>query len=137
MNKNTLYFYQYYNELLEINIDYRKKHRLTPSQLFNNLLLKEMTTLKGRINALKKIFSLSYNVPIYINQDIIFFKVFGKNKIWVNGSNIADIKNKNNKGIIIFNCGIVLETTNHYRTIKKKYNMILEILNYKNDLYFP
>ena len=135
MNKNTLYFYQYDKELLEINIDYRKIHRLTSIQLFNNLLLKEMTTLKGRLEAIKLIFSFSYNVPIYINQDMVFFKVFGKDKIWVNGTNIAEIKNKNNKGIIIFKCGKLLETTKNYRTLKNIYNKVLDIINYKNGFF--
>ncbi|MCK9535973.1 MAG: competence protein ComK [Bacilli bacterium] len=135
MNKNTLYFYQYDNELLEINIDYRKIHHLTPTQLFNKLLLKEMTTLKGRLEAIKLIFSYSYNIPIYINQDMVFFKVFGKDKIWVNGSNVSEIKNRNDKGIIIFKCGKLLETTKTYRTLKNIYHKVLEVKNYKNDLF--
>ena len=94
-----------------------------------------MTTIKGRLEAIKLIFSYSYNIPIYINQDMVFFKVFGKDKIWVNGSNVSEIKNRNDKGIIIFKCGKLLETTKTYRTLKNIYHKVLEVKNYKNDLF--
>ncbi|HOA78186.1 MAG: hypothetical protein WBL47_07050 [Bacilli bacterium] len=136
MNKNTLYFYELETGILEINVDYQKTHRLTARQIFNNLLLRELTTLKGRLDALKELFSFSYNVPVYINSGMIFFKVFGKDKIWVNGANVLDIKNRGNQGIIIFKCGILLETGKNFRALKNAYNKILLITDYKNGLFF-
>ncbi|HHZ17867.1 MAG TPA: hypothetical protein GX390_01120 [Acholeplasmataceae bacterium] len=135
MNENTLYFYECEDGLLEINVDYQKTHPLTARQLFENLLLREMTTLKGRIDALRKLFSFAYNVPVYINPAMVFFKVSGKERLWVNGANVATIKNRTGKGIIIFKCGILLATDKNYRTLKNAYEKILMISVDKNDLF--
>lgn len=135
MNNNTLYFYQLEDKLLEINIHYRKTYKTSATKIFQKLLLNEMTTIKGRIDAIKQIFSYSYNVPIYINQKMIFFKIFGKDKIWVNGSNIESVKKRNEKAIIIFKNGYLLEIEKNYRTIKTMYDRIINILDYKNGLH--
>lgn len=137
MNKRTLYFIEGDKELLEINVDYEKKHTVSPRQLFRNLLLREITTLKGRLDAIKSIFSYSYNIPVYINDDMIFFKVYGEHKLWINGANVQDIKNKNNRAVIVFKCGRVFETTSNYRTAINAFRRAAQILDYKNGLLYP
>jgi len=136
MDKNTLYFYDLENEILEINMYYQKRYKTSSNKLFNKLCLKEFTTLKGRQDAIKKIFSYSYNLPIYINDDIIFIKMFGREKIWVNASNIDRLEKKENNTLIVFKDGQTLESIKNYRTLNNTYKKVIDIINYKNGLVY-
>lgn len=132
MDNNTLYLIELENKFIEKNIHFEKLHIISINQHFNDLCMQDLTTLQGRITAIKTIFSYNYNPPIYINNDLIFFKVKDKNTFWINGALIEDIKNKNNKCLIIFKGGFYLDLNKNYRTIMSNWLKIKEIINYKN-----
>ena len=76
--------------------------------LFNNytkeldrLCLLELSTLKARIKAIKEIIKCKYNIPIYVNEKMIFFKIKDVHNIWINYVNIKEIK-KYDQGFIVF-----------------------------------
>ena len=61
-------------EGIEVAFPYRKVVlEKGMNQFLNHLLLNELTTLSGRIEALKKKYALKYHVPIVVNQQVCFF----------------------------------------------------------------
>lgn len=132
MNENTLYFFDLNNELKETNINYQKIHKMSCDVFFQEMCYQDITTLKGRIDAIKKIFSFAYNIPIYLNNKMIFFKINDDRMIWINAINVIDIFKKENNTIIVFRNGHSLEVNKNYRNIRKSYLKAKEIIDYKN-----
>lgn len=133
MNKNTLYIQEIADILLIVNIDGIKKVQSRALREFESRCLEEFTTMKGRMDAIKAIFKLSYNIPIYINDKMIFIKICNQKRIWINGINVVEVI-KDNKGTkIIFKNGLDLKIDRGYRSINGLLNKVKEIINYKND----
>lgn len=133
MNKNTLYIQENNDILLIVNIDGIQKVKSRALYEFEKLCLQEYTTLKGRIDAIKEIFKLSYNIPIYINEQMIFIKICNKKRIWINGINVVEVIKDNKGSKIIFNNGLDLKIDRGYRSINGLLNKVNDIINYKND----
>ena len=83
-NRSTII--QYSNSIQEINV--------TLDNYLNSLCLKELTTFKGRLEAIKNNYHLIKNVPIYINSKIVLFttnNIKSFDNIYINSIYINDI----------------------------------------------
>ncbi|MFH5881993.1 competence protein ComK [Liberiplasma polymorphum] len=101
-------------------------------QFINTLLIKELTTFDGRIEALKKQCSLKYNVPIYINHKLCLFSLTPLRDTDVICLNVhaiqAIIEQEINKTMIIFNSNETLILNYNYRLVKKRYDRTIQII---------
>ena len=52
----------------------------SPLKYLNNLCLKELTTLNGRLEAIKINFNIVKNVPIYITDNLVIFSTHNRYK---------------------------------------------------------
>lgn len=69
----------------------------------NSLCINNLSTLEGRIKATKKLLNIKYNVPIYVNHEILLFKITNnEEKIWINYFNIKLIDYGKERVVIIF-----------------------------------
>lgn len=133
MNKDTLYLVEIENAVLEVNLHYQITHQKRVKKLFEECCLFELSTLKGRQEAIKILFDYKYNIPIYINQYMLFIKVRSRENLWINCPKICSIIKTKEGTDIIFPSGKILKTNANYRTLKTSYQKALNILNYKND----
>lgn len=70
------------------------KTKETIYNLLNNICLKQLTTLNGRVEAIKQVYKIFKFVPIYINDNLIFQPIYPNknwNQIYIN---ICNIKKK-------------------------------------------
>lgn len=98
----------------KINISFKK--------VINKLCLDNLSTLEGRMEAVKEKFAFKYNIPIYINNDIILMKVKLKHNYWINICSIKEIYKNSNKTDILFTEGIILSIDKKYELVKLIYN---------------
>lgn len=99
---------------------------------FNNLCLNELTTLTGRMNAIKLKYHIIKNVPIYINKQLVFFpsnNTKSIDNIYINSIYIKFIENMDSKCRIIFFNNQELIVDNSYNIIKNKYEKCIKIKN--------
>lgn len=98
----------------------------------NSLCIKNLSTLKGRIDATKKILNIKYNVPMYVSKDLILFKVNDKNStIWINYVSIKDFGYKDKVATFLFNDLEILKMEVNKDTLlkrMKKIEMLIEHL---------
>ena len=99
-------------------------------ELLNNYLLNDLTTLKGRLDAIKKVYHIYKHIPIYLEKNIIFIQTHNKkhlNNIYINTCNIIDMIKDNNKTKITFldMSDLIIDTP--YHLMKKYYQKSLKI----------
>lgn len=103
-------------------------------ELFDNYLLKQLTTLKGRLDAVSKVYHINKNIPVFLDNNLVFIQIFNKkqhNNIYINVYKIIDmIKDKENT-VIIFEDGSKLFVEKPLHIIKKYYNNSLKINLFK------
>lgn len=119
------------DEIVKINVD-GKEMDTTFKKHVNSLCIKSFSTLNGRVEAVRKLLKLKYNVPIYVNEKILLFKVVSCKTYWINYFNIKDIDIKNNISIIIFNNLEILELDVSKRVIVNRVRVCHKILDHKN-----
>ena len=139
MNKNILYLKineLVKNEVIEVKLDSRdfKYSEAVIKQGIDKYLncecLKEYSTLQGRIEAIKIKFGFKYNVPIYINKDIILLKVNTNEGIYyLNILSIVEFEAYDDEVVITFMNEHKLNLRTSYRTFKLNYNKALEIIS--------
>lgn len=98
----------------------------------NVLCLNELTTLEGRIKALKYKFNLIKNVPIYINPNLVLFSIkcaITIDNIYVNSIYIKSISKQDKKCQIVFYDNNELIVNSTYITLKNKYEKCIKIKN--------
>lgn len=96
----------------------------------NELCLEELSTFRGRVDAVKKVFLYKYNAPLFVNEKNIFLKVMASFNVWINIVEIDKIYKENEKVIITFLSGKVLKINTSYRTFMKNYKKIDELYKY-------
>ena len=103
-------------------------------ELFDNYLLNQLTTLKGRLDAIKKVYHINKNIPVFLDNNLVFIQTFNKKQhenIYINVHRIIDmIKDKENT-IIIFEDESKLLVEKPLHIIKKYYNNSLKINLFK------
>lgn len=99
-------------------------------ELLERVCLKDLTTLKGRIDAIKKVYHIHKYIPIYLTEDIILITVFNKKQIdniYINTCNIIDMVKDNNKTIIVFLDRSQLIINKSYRLVKRYFDQSFKI----------
>ena len=102
----------------------------TIEEYFDYLLLQQLTNLKGRIAATKKLYGYKKLVPIYINSSLVFFPINNLKEydnIYINARNIINIYEKGSKTVIEFMGTDKLYVNKSYNQIIKYYNRSLSI----------
>ena len=102
----------------------------TIDEYFDYLLLQQLTNLKGRIAATKKLYGYKKLVPIYINSSLVFFPINNLKEydnIYINARNIVNIYEKGSKTVIEFMGTDKLYVNKSYNQIIKYYNRSLSI----------
>lgn len=133
---NLLYIKENHYQIV-LYYDDGKIHKESDLQKYlHTLCLQEYTTLKGRIEAVKEVFGFKYNIPIYINEKVIFVKIPQEEyNLWINVYNIVSINkvDQYNTRIVFTNnfSLIVIMNKNRLVSIIKKGQMIKN----KNGLY--
>lgn len=77
----------------------------TINKIINQTCLKFLTTLDGRIEAIKQVYKISKFVPIYINEGLILqpiYSIKSWKQIYINICNISKISKVNDHVVITF-----------------------------------
>lgn len=106
---------------------------VTIETFLNGFCINALTTLQGRIVAIKQKYNIRKNVPIYISHQLFLFSTFNKrdlNNIYINAYNILTIKkDAENNAVIIFKNRSELLIGKKYEIIKSYYEKALIINN--------
>ncbi|HEY8395746.1 MAG TPA: competence protein ComK [Bacilli bacterium] len=122
-----LYFIETENGATQVSTDDTKKFGIPVTKIFEQLCLQELTTLKGRIDAVKKLFDYKYNVPVFVNSDLLFFKVRDEKIYWINFVQISSIIKTKIGTDFAFKDGTLLKTKANYRSSLNAYKKTLKI----------
>lgn len=98
--------------------------------LLEDVCLKDLTTFKGRIDAISKVYHIYKHIPIYLTKDIILITTSNKKQFdntYINICNIIDMVKDKNATIIIFLDGSHLMVNKPYHLMKKYYDQSLKI----------
>ena len=103
-------------------------------ELFDNYLLSQLTTLNGRLDATKKVYHINKNIPVFLDNNLVFIQIFNKKQhenIYINVYKIIDMIKDKEKTIIIFEdeSRVIIDKPLHI--IKKYYNNSLKINLFK------
>ena len=104
-NNEILYIKQGNRESIIYYLDDKNKKEGVLTNLLNKWCLEELTTYKGRMEAIREKFHLRKYVPIYINEELMLMPTTTKNDIdiiYINIVNILKIEKNDNKSKIIF-----------------------------------
>ena len=139
MDKTILYI-EKFNSQTKIHFidDYLEIVDISPLKYINSLCLKELTTLDGRIEAIKINFNIVKNVPIYITDNLILFKINNKNKldnIYINSVYIKHIIDLIDYIKIVFYDEQFVLVKNNYHIINNTYEKCLKIKKQINQFY--
>lgn len=113
----------YSNNLLEI-------YYCKVKTIFNKICLDDLTTIDGRIKAIKEIYGYKRNVPIYLNKDIVLFKVKDiqtNSTQYINSIYIKTITKEGNTCKINFMDDTFFFVCLPYEYVYKQYEKTLEI----------
>ena len=102
--------------------------------LFDNYLLNQLTTLKGRLDAIKKVYHINKNIPVFLDNNLVFIQTFNKKQhenIYINVHRIIDMIKDKESTIIIFEDDSKLTVDKPLHIIKKYYNNSLKINLFK------
>lgn len=135
INTDILYLRKFYHDTY---IKYKDCDEICVNDdvdvLFEKYLLNQLTTLKGRLDATKKVYRINKNIPVFLDNNLVFIQIFNKkqhNNIYVNVHNIIDmIKDKENT-IIIFEDETKLVIDKPLHIIKQYYKKSLKINLFK------
>lgn len=117
----TLYFEEREGGTVQVSAKGIKEYGFPVKKIFEELCLRELTTLEGRIDAVRKLYGYKYNVPVYVNEEMLFFKICGNKIHWLNFSQVASIIKTKHGTDFVFKDGTVLNTGANYRTSLRAY----------------
>lgn len=88
----------------------------TFKEYINELLIKDLTDIEGRLKAIKSKYGYKKLIPIYIRDDLCFIPLENTqyNKLYINIYSIVKILNNE----VIFIDGEVLKTKKNFKTLK-------------------
>lgn len=102
----------------------------------DNLCLQELTTLKGRVEAIKRKCHIRKNVPIYITSQVVLFPTSNKksvDNIYVNSVFVKNIDSNHNLTNITFYDDTILTIDKPSHIIKLYYEKCLKIKKLINE----
>ena len=77
----------------------------TINKIINKTCLKFLTTLDGRIEAIKQVYKISKFVPVYISDGLILQPIYSNkswNQLYINICNIKNVNKVNDQTVITF-----------------------------------
>lgn len=102
--------------------------------IISDALLKQLTTIKGRNEAVGKITKRKNRVLLFIDKEAIFYKLSNKYNYYINICNIYYVLSKGNICEVIFANGNILNVNVTNKVIKKKIKEGQKIINYLSKL---
>lgn len=111
----------------EIKINNKTVIQKTFEQYLNSLLIKDLTTYKGRIDAIRIKYNYRKLIPIYICEDLCLIPIENKKSIDNLYLNIYSIKYIDITSNIIFNDNTIIKLDKKYHIIKKYIKRALTI----------
>lgn len=115
-------------------------HKKSIKAVLNDLLLPALTTYEGRIEATKRYFSMSHNVPLFINDSVCLFQshhLKAYDNVAINALNVIRVEAVNLQTKIYFKDGTTLFINKPYLKLLKKYQKTLDFMNRlkKEDIF--
>lgn len=129
MNEFTLYFIEEIDKTIVYGFNGVRSIASNYKKILNRVCEKELITLKGRLEVTAKIVNKRNNIPLYINDKLLFFKIRETNNIWINYFNVLEYQSKSGKTVIIFKNGETL-------LINKKMKYFKEIIKTVKKITF-
>ena len=130
MNEFTLYFLEESEKTIIWDFNGVKIKNNYYKKILKEICEKEVTTLNARIEIVKKITKRRNNVPLYINHQLLFFKIKATPNIWINYFNVLKYEPENEKTRVIFKKGTTLLINKRIKYLKKTIRMIKKITFY-------
>lgn len=93
MDEYTMYVLENEKTIKIVNIDDVIYLNESLTNHLNELYLAQLTTVKGRQNAIKKITGCKYNIPHFILPNLLLIKIQTSPTIWVNYFNVKSFSN--------------------------------------------
>ncbi len=130
-----LYYIEKY-EFTEIYLN-NSVHIYNRREKYLGLLCKKnLFDLKSYIKNVKKYTSLKSQIPIFINEKILLFKLVLETEIiYLNFFEIINIGINKESIYVLFKNGKYLEIYNNNQKINKNLNKCKEIINYKKSIF--
>ena len=130
MEKTLLYIEKQDGTIVHYINNEQEKMSMSMLKYLNCLCLKNLTTLEGRLDAIKYNFNIVKNVPIYITENLVLFATHNKrnsqNK-YINSVYVKDIEIVDGAIKIEFYDGEFVLVKNSYHIIKNNYEKCLKI----------
>lgn len=115
---------------------YHEIFNISAKNYLNNICLNMMTTLEGRVAAIKQNFNIIKNVPIFITQDLVLFTMNDYKatyNIFINCVYIKQIEENIDGCTIIFYDNSQLKLEKKYQFINNKYEKCIKIIKKINQ----
>ena len=125
---NTINFIKTYTNKIILND--KENIYSTMEEYLNKVLLNQLTTLKGRLDAIKKLYGFRKLVPLYITNTLILFPINNLKdyeNIYINAVNIINIYKHGSKTVIEFQGSTKLCVNKNCSQVIKYYQRALSI----------
>lgn len=130
MEKSILYIEKLDNTIVHYINKESESFSISILKYLDSLCLKNLTTLEGRLDAIKYNFNIVKNVPIYITENLVLFATHNKrnsqNK-YINSIYVKSIEKVDSAIKIEFYDGEFVLVKNSYHIIKNNYEKCLKI----------
>jgi competence transcription factor ComK len=128
---SILYIYQEPEKLIIKTKNGKEVFNKTFKEFINPYCIAQLTTLKGRIDAIKIKYRMRKHIPIFIDLELNLFPTSNQkdiNNIYVNAYNIKRVLElEDNQTIIIFKNDDKLVIHKSYKIIYRNYQRALDI----------
>lgn len=130
MNEFTLYFFEEREKTIIWDFNGVKIKNNHYKKILKEICEKEVTTLYARMEIVKKITKRRNNVPLYINNQLLFFKIKAIPNIWINYFNVLEYESENKKTRVIFKNGTTLLINKRIKYLRETIKVIKKITFY-------
>lgn len=119
-------------------IDGNKQQNKTSLSTIKRLCLESFFTYEGYLKAIRKYYTISYKIPIYINDSMQFIqskRARDDDNIWFNYAALTNIKAKDHGVILEFMSGTNLFINISYDSIKLQIHYLEQIRKRKVNIF--
>ncbi|MBR2138829.1 MAG: competence protein ComK [Bacilli bacterium] len=130
LSKDVIYLIKHNRSTKVVNIHNETEIDELINVVINKACLKHLTTLDGRLEAIKKGYKIYKLIPIYISNNLILQPLYSNrnwNQIYVNICNIKKIIKVNDLVVITFINDISINIDISYERFKRYYKNCLKI----------
>ncbi|MDD3348847.1 MAG: competence protein ComK [Bacilli bacterium] len=130
MNEFTLYFVEKNDKTIIWDFNGAKIEHCNYKKILKQVCEQEITTLKARQEIVAKITNRHNNIPLYVNEKLIFFKIKDDDNIWINFFNVLWYESENNKTRVFFKNGSTILINKKIKYLKEMAKLIKKITFY-------